>query len=320
MTRTYSHDLIALGRAYTDMIATVNADFFSYNCLQPSGAVMVDENRLQELATVLPNPILSFGGSSANVASVMAALGGQSCFGGKLRHDRAGEAFADDMHRRGVEFCWTPFIAGSGTSPTCLVLAQEADKECSYVYNPGCADWFEMAECAALPVNATRFLLLEGFLLCGRAREPLIELLSRARGNCCIVINLQIGEWPGDDRMMNDVATYADIIIGNKEEWAQFDPSNYVASQSNCQHIITDGARGSLARCGNSEIFIPALSVPNLVSLLGAGDAYLAGLLYAMGRGSGTDDAMIFATKVAAAILMEVGARPSANFKSKILL
>jgi fructose-1-phosphate kinase PfkB-like protein len=70
---------------------------------------------------------------------------------------------------------------------------------------------------------------------------------------------------------------------------------------------LTDGPRGALVISGRERFVVRTESV-DPVSTAGAGDAFLAGLLFALHRGDGLTAASRLASAAAAAALQEVGA------------
>jgi sugar/nucleoside kinase (ribokinase family) len=75
--------------------------------------------------------------------------------------------------------------------------------------------------------------------------------------------------------------------------------------------VPTQGTSGEKAFVGGNSFFVPALKPERFVSSVGAGDAFLAGFLFAFSKGLDIKASLHYGTQAAVAILGEIGARPT---------
>jgi sugar/nucleoside kinase (ribokinase family) len=94
--------------------------------------------------------------------------------------------------------------------------------------------------------------------------------------------------------MSNEVE--ADLAVASAQDIENL----RIDSKKILKTIITNGAEGSTFIEGDSQVSIPA--IPTVVKdATGAGDSYLAGVLYALARGESLAEAMQVGTKWATA-------------------
>ena len=105
------------------------------------------------------------GGSAANTAAGVAALGGRAAFLGRVADDRLGRAFTHDIRSIGVAFDPTPTTAVPGEVVTghCLVLVTE-DAERTMATHLGVASEFGAVDLHDGHLASTQVVYLEGYL------------------------------------------------------------------------------------------------------------------------------------------------------------
>src|ERR1700733_8455639 len=135
------YDVVAVGRAYTDVLSHVDFDFLRKWDVPVNGDREFSINEIKDIRASMPSPQMFAGGPSANTVSTLSALGGKGGFFGKVNEDAAGNFFTDDFFGRKIDFLCEPHDTKIGFSPTCLVL-ETPDRGRSFAYNPGCADQF----------------------------------------------------------------------------------------------------------------------------------------------------------------------------------
>ena len=114
-------DVLAIGNAIVDVIADADDHFLAREGMHKGAMRLIDEAEAERLyADMGPARELS-GGSAANTAAGIAALGLKAGFIGQLGEDQLGEVFAHDIRTLGVEFD-TPARSGIGATARCLIL------------------------------------------------------------------------------------------------------------------------------------------------------------------------------------------------------
>src|SRR5918912_3171218 len=95
-------DVLALGNAIVDVIAHTGDDFLAARKLHKGAMQLIDEARAEELFAAMGPATIVSGGSGANTAVGVAALGFRAGFIGKVRDDELGRLYSHDMRAVGV--------------------------------------------------------------------------------------------------------------------------------------------------------------------------------------------------------------------------
>ena len=99
-----THDVIALGSAIVDVLATSTDEFLVAHGLDKGSMSLIDSARADELYEAMGPAQEASGGSAANTAAGVASFGGRAGFIGKVRDDQLGEVFAHDITSIGVDY------------------------------------------------------------------------------------------------------------------------------------------------------------------------------------------------------------------------
>jgi len=245
------------------------------------------------------------GGAPANVAVGVARLGGHAAFVGMLAHDMFGELLLAQLGAAGVD---TRHVARTDAAPTALAfVAHGADGERSFsFYRPPAADLLfrEVHFSDDMFRDAGAFHACSNSLTEDAIAHVTVQGMRRARAAEALVsfdMNLRPALWPrGEDpapRLWRALAE-ADLVKLSAEELAFLAvaaggeaPVFERLWQGPAQFIVvTDGARGLHWYTRDRRGELPAFSVA-AVDTTGAGDAFIAGLLYRLGgAGVGAKD------------------------------
>ena len=114
-------DVVAIGDAIVDVIATCDDDFLSQRGLQKGSMRLLDSGEADALYAAMASARETSGGSAANSMAGVAALGGRAAFIGQVAADQLGDIFAHDMRALGVQFD-TPPLTGGPPTGRCLIL------------------------------------------------------------------------------------------------------------------------------------------------------------------------------------------------------
>jgi len=245
------------------------------------------------------------GGAPANVAVSVARLGGHAAFIGMLAHDMFGELLLTQLRAAGVD---TSHVARTDEAPTALAfVAHAADGERSFsFYRPPAADLLfrEVHFDEAMFRGAAAFHACSNSLTEEAIAHVTVQGMRRARAAEALVsfdLNLRPALWPrGEDptpQLWRALAE-ADLVKLSAEELAFLAaPAGGEATvferlwQGPARFIVvTDGARGLRWYTRDRHGGLPAFSV-TAVDTTGAGDAFIAGLLYRLANaGIGAKD------------------------------
>src|SRR5215467_11099583 len=92
-----THDVLAVGNAIVDVIAEVDDAFLVEHELTKDSMQLIEPERAEVLYEAMPPGIETSGGSAANTAVGVAALGGRAAFIGKVRNDQLGAVYVHDL-------------------------------------------------------------------------------------------------------------------------------------------------------------------------------------------------------------------------------
>ncbi len=303
--------VVAAGRAFTDIIAHVPDGFIESRGIPKDAGIEFDPNSLSQILSLLRDPVMSAGGTGANMAASIAALGGKAGYFGKVGHDEAGKFFLKDFEKRGVDLCCDPYVE-NGSSAVCLVILTE-DGHRSFVTSSGCADAFTQNDFKDFDFSSTHFFSIDAELLITTSIAPLyFEVIEQAKRNTRIVVNTHnVRTWKEHVNAAKFTANYADVIIGNRDEYASLQEVVPLPSGADQLIVTTYGTEGVVSLQGGVSLFEPAIKPEEFVSSVGAGDAFMAGFLFGLSNNLNVKKSLDCGIQSAVAVLGQTEARPT---------
>jgi len=324
-----SLDIVAIGDAIVDVIATTDDAFIERRGLPKGGMQLLTTEQADELYAAMGPAREISGGSAANSMAGAASLGLEVAFVGQVARDQLGDIFEHDMVSLGVRFV-TPPLTPPPPTGRCLILvtpdAQRTMNTC-----PGASH--ELTPAALDPdlIRAARVTFLEGYLWGPeRPRRAMLraaEIAHEAGRTVAFTLSESLcipGRREGV-RSMIDAGT-VDILFGNEDEIrhltgrGELDLCIAELAGSVATLVITKGAAGALAVESGRRVEIDAAPVRNIVDTTGAGDLFAAGFLSARCRGRTLEACLAAGATCAAEIISHFGARPEADLKELVSL
>jgi sugar/nucleoside kinase (ribokinase family) len=317
-------DIVAIGDAIVDVIATCDDSFIEQRGLPRGGMQLLTIEEARDLyAAMGPGREIS-GGSAANSMAGAAALGLNAAFVGQVADDQLGAIFAHDMRSLGVRF-ETPPIPGPPPTGRCLILVTP-DAQRTMNTSPGASHELTAAALDPDLIRSASITFLEGYLW--GPERPRAAMLEAARiahsAGRTVAFTLSESLCLGDRREgvlgMIEAGTI-DILFGNEEEvrhltgCGEFLECVEVVSKLVATLVITRGARGAVAAERDYLVEIPAPPVERIVDTTGAGDLFAAGFLAARCRERPLKACLETGSIAAAEIISHFGARPEADLK-----
>ena len=317
-------DIVAIGDAIVDVIATTDDAFVDERGLPRGGMQLLTASQADELYAAMGPAREISGGSAANSMAGAAALGLDVAFVGQVADDQLGDIFAHDMVSLGVRF-ETPPIPAPPPTGRCLILvtpdAQRTMNTC-----PGASHELTPAALDAELIRSASVTFLEGYLWGPeRPRAAMLEAarIARSAGRTVAFTlseSLCIGDRREGVRGMVEAGT-VDILFGNEDEVRHLtgcgDLGDCIAQLS--QHVatlvITRGASGAVAFENGERVDIAAPRVERIVDTTGAGDLFAAGFLAGRCRGRPLKACLETGALAAAEIISHFGARPETDLK-----
>ena len=278
-----------------------------------AGEALVD--LIEVGAGVATSPTARPGGSPFNVAVGLARLGLDVSFAGRLSTDANGRLLRDRLQVEGID----ESLLQSSAEPTAVAVVGRRGDEAVYDFRwTGTAD--REFDPAAVPDGSWAALDVLHLGSVALGLEPigsrLIDLMERLHGSVFLSFDPNVrrdvvDDWPTYLARVRRAVGLADLVKASEADLADLDPaprSGATPMGRSGPTVVTRGARGAtLYRAERPPLDVPAPRV-TVVDTIGAGDAFMAGLLFALaerdalrpGRLHGlTDDAWADVLRVA---------------------
>jgi sugar/nucleoside kinase (ribokinase family) len=319
-----SLDIVAIGDAIVDVIATCNDSFLEERGYAKGSMRLLSTEEARDLYAAMGPAREISGGSAANSMAGAAALGLNAAFIGQVAADQLGAIFIHDMRALGVRFD-TPPIPGPPPTGRCLILVTP-DAQRTMSTFPGASHELTPAALDADLIRSASVTFLEGYFW--GPERPRAAMLEAARiahsAGRTVAFTLSESLCLGDRRHgvlgMIENGT-VDLLFGNEDEVRHLtgcgDLAEYIVALS--KHVgtlvITRGAHGALAVEKDYMVEVPAAHVDRIVDTTGAGDLFAAGFLAARCRGKPLKACLETGAIAAAEVISHFGARPEADLK-----
>jgi sugar/nucleoside kinase (ribokinase family) len=318
-------DVVAIGNALVDVLATATDDDLARLGLVKGTMALVDLERSKAIYEAMGPTTEASGGSAANTAAGIAALGGRVAYLGRVADDALGRSFVHDIRSIGVQFEPTPTPAGPDrTTGHCLVLVT-GDAERTMATHLGVASDFSSVDLHDAHLTGAQVVYLEGYLWQQPpAKEAMREAIAAANAhNAAVALSLSDPFCVEQhQREFLDLLTgEVDILFANEEELAMLFGSNDIdaalaaTEETGVLAAVTRGAAGSIVVTAQGPEVVAADPVDHVVDTTGAGDLYAAGFLYGLTNGLGPLDSARLGGLCAAEVISHVGARPLADLR-----
>jgi len=265
------------------------------------------------------------GGAPANVAVRLADLGATPYLWTRLGADPFGDYLARTLSARGLP---ERFVGRDPDAKTALAFVahdEDADREFSF-YREGTADTRLQPGTVPDPVlSALEWVVVGGVPLSTEpSRTAILDLLERARACGCTTVfdpNARPELWAGGfAEAVETVLPLVDVLKATPADLAaagiEGSPGDLLATTlAMGPHtvLLTLGADGAVAMAGPGAPWGPARTghdgfAVDVVDATGAGDAFLAGAVWALVDGESLAETVAVASAVAAAATTAEGA------------
>lgn len=316
-------DVCAIGNAIMDVVASCEDAFLSEMGIAKGGMTLVDEARARALYAKTKTRIEMAGGSAANTAIGVAALGGKPAYIGKTGNDALGAAFRASMEDVGVHFAVAPLQDGPATAQCLIFVTPDAERSMN-TFLGACVE-LSSKDIAPETIDAAHVTYLEGYLFDKpKAKDAFRVAAQRARGSKRLVaLTLSDGFCVArhKDDFLNLIRENVDILIGNENELtglygvSDFDAA-LAAARAVCETVVgTRGANGAVVARGDAVFRIPPEKASAILDTTGAGDMFAAGFLFGVTHGLDLAESGRVGAKAAASVLSHYGPRPHGDLK-----
>ncbi|GLR46372.1 adenosine kinase [Sphingomonas astaxanthinifaciens] len=322
-------DILAMGDALVDVIATCEPDFLERFALPKGAMQLLGESETLALYDAMGTARETSGGSAANSMAGAAAMGASVAFLGQVADDQLGTIFTHDMRALGVRFDTAPLQNGPPTG-RCLILVTP-DGERTMNTCPGAAHCLPPQAVDEAQVRSASILYLEGYLfgpeLPRQAMFKAIDIAHAADRTVAFTLSESVC-LPGRKEPLQQLIAGGgiDLIFANESEALQLAGATDLDSAIDRLSaqvktlVFTRGPAGALAYEDGQKTEVPAIQVAQVVDTTGAGDLFAAGFLAARCKGHPIDRQLLTGGIAAAEIISHFGARPVADLAELVKL
>jgi sugar/nucleoside kinase (ribokinase family) len=319
------YDVIGIGNAIVDVIFAASDEFLLEHTIAKSVMTLIDEFRAARLVAAAENAKESSGGSAANTMAGLASFGANGCFVGKVKKDRLGLGFADDLRRIGVDF--DTRMAAEGPSTACCVIAVTPDGHRSMSTYLGACRELTPDDINPAQMGTASILYVEGYMWDDeRSKAAIRKAIAAAKGaGRKVAFTLSdpfcVGRYR--DEFLQLMKTDIDILFANEEEIkALFEVENFTPALEAAREwrglaVMTRSEKGCVVADPSGEVHMQrAEPVAKVLDTTGAGDQFAAGFLYGLSRNRNLADCARLGGIAAAEVISHYGARPEHALKA----
>ncbi len=316
-------DVLAIGNAIVDLLTRVDDAFLERHGLVKNSMNLIDLNQATRLYEDLGPAVEVSGGSAANTAAGVAALGGSAAFIGKVADDQIGEIFGHDIRSTGVEFTTRPDLSGATTAHSFILITPDAHRTMNTYL--GASQNLGPDDVSEDLVGRARITYLEGYLWDPpKAKEAFLKAMKIAHreGNrVALTLSDSFCVDRYRDEFLNLVKDHVDILFANEDEIVSlYQTVDFASALGHVEThaeivVLTRSEAGSLILAGGDRIAVPAEKAV-VEDTTGAGDLYASGFLAGFSRGLDLAVCGRMGSLSASEIISHVGARPKANLRA----
>ena len=327
MTAPARLDVLAIGNAIVDVIADAEDAFIENEGLTKGSMLLVDEEEAERLYAEMGQGLEASGGSAANTAAGVAALGSRAGFIGQVAPDQLGEVFTHDIRAKGVEFETAPADFGVSTARCLVLVTPDAHRTMNTFL--GASQYLMVEALDEAQIADSAILYLEGYLWdSGAARYAMIKAIDVAH-QAGRQVAFTLSDTFCIDRHRDGFNQLidggrVDILFANEAEIQalagvpHFESAVAMVKDKVKTLVVTRSEKGAIALSGDERAEIEAERVETVVDTTGAGDLFAAGFLAGQAQGRSLEDALHMGAIAAAEVISHYGARPEADLKALV--
>ena len=213
----------------------------------------------------------------------------------------------------------------TGTSRSLIVVTPDGHRTMN-TYLGAC---LELAPADIDPdvVRRAKVTCIEGYLFDspgGKAAVLAAADAARATGNqVALTLSDSFCVERHREEFLDFIERYAGILFGNEDEIRALYETDTLQGalarlrQRDLVAAVTRGDKGSLVLASDAVVEVPAEPVARLVDTTGAGDAYAAGFLHGLIKGSDPAGCARTGSIAAAAVISHLGSHPQAGLTAR---
>ena len=316
--------LICIGNAIVDVISKADDAFLEEQDLVKGSMRLIDADEATSLYRKMGPGQESSGGSGANTAAGIAALGGAVHFIGRVAEDQLGEVFGHDIRSAGVTFTTPPSSSGLPTARCLICVTPDAQRTMSTFL--GTSAELSEADVDYDAVAAAPLTYLEGYLWdAPDARAAMVKARDTARA-AGRRVSFTLSDTFCVERHHDDFRELAsggvDLLFANEAELKALHKTDDFDTAATAQRgaceisVVTRSEKGAVVLTKDDYIEVPAQLTGRIVDTTGAGDLFAAGFLAGIQDDRPLRDCAVLGTVAAGEVISHFGARPQTDLKA----
>lgn len=317
-------DVVCIGSAIVDVLVQVDDAFIAGAGLDKGAMRLVEADEAKNLYAALVDSTEQSGGAAANTAAIIAKLGGDVVFIGRVANDALGAAFTHDIRQVGVTYDPPPAPELPSTAHCTILITPDGERTMNTYL--GACGLLSPTDIEPDVVVGGSILFVEGFLWDPPlGREAVMTAIAMAK-DAGRQVALSLNDPYCVDRHRDEFTALLknrtiDLVFGNDTEApAVFETDDIDDAIRRlgewCPHVVvTRGEKGSSLVIKGERIDVPSVPV-DVIDTTGAGDAFAGGYLYGITHGYEPAAAAALGSACASAVIVSIGARPHVDLRT----
>jgi sugar/nucleoside kinase (ribokinase family) len=318
-------DVLCIGNAIVDVISDTTDAFLDAEGLTKGSMRLIDADEAERLYSHMGPAREISGGSAANTAAGVAALGSRSGFIGQVAPDQLGGFYRHDLTAAGVEFTTPATDFGVPTARSMVLVTPDGHRTMNTFL--GAAQHLPPQALDEDQIASAAILYLEGYLWDPETpRYAMVRAIEVAR-QAGRKVAFTLSDTFCIDRHRDGFKALIDegkidILFANEAEIQalamvpHLETAVAAARDKVGTLVVTRSEHGALAIRGSERADVPAEPVEKVVDTTGAGDLFAAGFLTGEAHGLGLEQSLKLGAIAAAEVIAHYGARPEADLKA----
>jgi len=319
-------DVVGIGNAIVDVLTTTDDSFLERLSFEKGSMNLIDENKAKELYRITTNRTQSSGGSVANSLACVSQLGGKAAFIGRVKDDKLGEIFTEEILSTGAIYNTAPSSVGPSTAQCIIFVTPDAQRTmCTYL---GASVLLEPQDLDLSSIREAKILYLEGYLWDNPAAKNAFIKAAEIAKNAGKKVALSLSDSFCVNRHRKSftklVEDYIDILFANEDEITSlYKTSNLNLAieklKKKCElAAVTIGKHGSILISDGKEITIDPFIFEKAIDTTGAGDLYAGGFLKGLSNGLSPLISAKIGSICAGQIVTQLGSRSNTDLSALV--
>ncbi|WP_269609868.1 adenosine kinase [Prochlorococcus marinus] len=321
-----SLDIVGIGNAIVDVLTTTDDSLLERLSFNKGSMTLIDEKKAKDLYEMTTNRIQRSGGSVANSLACVAQLGGKAAFIGRVKNDKLGEIFTEEISNTGTIFKTPPSSDGPSTARCLIFVTPDAQRTmCTYL---GASVLLEPKDIDLSAVREAKILYLEGYLWDNPAAKNAFLKAAEIAKNAGRKVALSLSDSFCVSRHRQSfiklVEEHIDILFANEDEITTLYKTSSLNTalkklKKKCDlAAITIGEKGSILISNGKEIKIDPFMLGKAIDTTGAGDLYAGGFLKGLADGLTPELSAKIGSICAGQIVTQLGSRSNTDLLNLI--